>query len=139
MTLGVFLPDGVEDHAAPTAAGRSLGHRHRSTTTAAPTSCCASRCRRARPARRCWSTSSLPPRSRRVTATLTYRLDATPQGLVNPQGLSVKVRWPEGYDVTELPEGWARNGPGVASYAVPAWSRIRASASPARPPRRPAP
>ena len=51
--------------------------------------------------------------------TLTYRLDATPQGMVIPETLSVTVRWPEGYDVSELPEGWTRTGPGVASYEDP--------------------
>lgn len=50
---------------------------------------------------------------------LTYRLDATPQGLVNPQSLSVTVQWPKGYDVSELPEGWTRTGRGVASYVDP--------------------
>ncbi|WP_210502982.1 DUF4012 domain-containing protein [Nocardioides xinjiangensis] len=51
--------------------------------------------------------------------TVTYRLDATPQGLVRPQALSVTVHWPEGYDVDELPEGWTRTGRGVASYSDP--------------------
>ncbi len=51
--------------------------------------------------------------------TLTYRLDATPQGLVIPQALTVSVRWPEGYDVGELPEGWTRTGPGRAAYEDP--------------------
>lgn len=51
---------------------------------------------------------------------LTYRLDATPQGMVIPQSLSVDVRWPAGYDVSELPEGWTRTGPGRASYENPA-------------------
>ena len=35
------------------------------------------------------------------------------------QALSVRVQWPEGYDVSELPEGWTRTGPGVASYDDP--------------------
>jgi hypothetical protein len=51
--------------------------------------------------------------------TLTYRLDATPQGLVVPQAVTVDVRWPEGYEVGELPEGWTRTGPGRATYADP--------------------
>jgi hypothetical protein len=29
------------------------------------------------------------------------------------------VRWPEGYEVGELPEGWTRTGPGRAAYADP--------------------
>ncbi|WP_322920254.1 DUF4012 domain-containing protein [Nocardioides renjunii] len=52
--------------------------------------------------------------------TLTYRLDATPQGMVVPQSLAVSVQWPEGYDVDDLPEGWTRAGRGRASYEVPA-------------------
>ncbi|SFA83646.1 Protein of unknown function [Nocardioides alpinus] len=51
--------------------------------------------------------------------TLTYRLDATPQGMVIPQAVSVRVTWPKGYDVSELPEGWTRSGRGVASYDDP--------------------
>ncbi len=51
--------------------------------------------------------------------TLTYRLDATPQGMVVPEALSVTVHWPEGYDVSGLPEGWSRTGPGTASYQDP--------------------
>ena len=52
--------------------------------------------------------------------TLTYRLDATPQGMVVPQALSVTVQWPKGYAVSELPEGWTRTGRGTASYENPA-------------------
>ena len=52
--------------------------------------------------------------------TLTYRLDATPQGMVIPEAVSVTVRWPKGYDVSELPEGWVRSRRGVASYDVAA-------------------
>jgi hypothetical protein len=51
--------------------------------------------------------------------TLTYRLDATPQGMVIPEALSVTVQWPEGYDVSDLPDGWTRTGPGTASYQDP--------------------
>jgi hypothetical protein len=51
--------------------------------------------------------------------TLTYRLDVTPQGLVVPQAVTVDVRWPEGYEVGELPAGWTRTGPGRATYADP--------------------
>ncbi|HSU03000.1 MAG TPA: DUF4012 domain-containing protein [Nocardioides sp.] len=118
MTLGVFLPDGVEVTRA-VAAGKAVGtdvfdYYGRAYKLLRLT---------------------LPPGETREAVleyvvpaaavapgdgTLTYRLDATPQGLVNPQGLSVKVRWPKGYDVAELPEGWARTGPGVTSYEVPA-------------------
>ncbi|KQV77736.1 hypothetical protein ASC64_02615 [Nocardioides sp. Root122] len=52
--------------------------------------------------------------------TLTYHLDATPQGMVVPQSLQVTVHWPKGYDVDELPEGWTRTGAGVATYDNPA-------------------
>ena len=54
----------------------------------------------------------------RDDGTLTYRLDATPQGMVIPQALSVSVQWPEGYDVSDLPEDWTRSGPGRATYDV---------------------
>ncbi len=47
---------------------------------------------------------------------LIYRLAITPQGLVTPQAVSVTVHWPEGFDVSDLPEGWERTGPGQAVY-----------------------
>ena len=50
---------------------------------------------------------------------MTYHLDATPQGMVVPESVSVTVHWPEGYDVGGLPEGWTRTGPGVATYDDP--------------------
>ncbi|MBS2936421.1 DUF4012 domain-containing protein [Nocardioides sp. J2M5] len=52
--------------------------------------------------------------------TITYHLDATPQGLVVPEQVSVTVHWPEGYDVTDVPDGWTRTGAGVASWEDPA-------------------
>ena len=117
MTLGVFLPDGVEVTSA-TAAGNTQGtgvfdYYGRAYKLLRLT---------------------LPPGETREAVleydvpaaavapgdgTLTYRLDATPQGLVTPETLSVTVQWPEGYDVSELPEGWTRTGPGRASYADP--------------------
>lgn len=51
--------------------------------------------------------------------TLTYHLDATPQGMVVPQAVSVTVHWPDGYDVGALPDGWTSTGPGVATYDDP--------------------
>ena len=51
---------------------------------------------------------------------LVYRLALTPQGMVNPQAVRVRVRWPEGYDVMDIPDGWRRTGPGVATYATSA-------------------
>ncbi len=117
MTLGVFLPDGVSITSA-TVAGGPVGtgvfdYYGRPYKLARLT---------------------LPPGETREVVlqyvvpaaaiapgdgTLTYRLDATPQGLVIPQAMSVEVRWPEGYDVSELPEGWTRSGPGVTSYDDP--------------------
>ena len=52
MTVGVFLPEGVEDHQRHRRAA-SQSARAPSTTTAAPTSCSGSSCLRARRARRC--------------------------------------------------------------------------------------
>ena len=118
MTLGVFLPDGVEVTSA-TVAGKPVGtgvfdYYGRAYKLLRLT---------------------LPPTETREAVleydvpaaavapgdgTLTYRLDATPQGLVVPQAVSVDVRWPEGYEVGELPDGWTRTGPGRASYADPA-------------------
>ncbi|MBD3947209.1 DUF4012 domain-containing protein [Nocardioides ganghwensis] len=117
MTLGVFLPDGAVLTSA-TAAGRPQGTRLFDYY--------------GRPYKLLRLT--LPPGTTREAVleydvpaaavapgdgTLTYRLDATPQGLVVPQAVSVDVRWPEGYEVGELPEGWTRTGPGRAAYADP--------------------
>lgn len=116
MTLGVFLPDGVQltsASAAGTPQGTDVFDYY------------------GRPYKLLRLT--LPPGETREAVleydvpaaadapgdgTLTYRLDATPQGLVIPEALSVTVRWPKGYDVSDLPEGWVRTGPGVASYDV---------------------
>ncbi|MCW2738214.1 DUF4012 domain-containing protein [Nocardioides sp.] len=117
MTLGVFLPDGVTISSATTA-GKTLGTGVFDYY--------------GRPYKLLRLT--LPPGETQeavleydvpaaATApgdgTLTYRLDATPQGLVIPEELTVTVRWPKGYDVSELPEGWTRTGRGVASYVDP--------------------
>lgn len=117
MRLGVFLPEGVEVTRA-SVAGREVGTKVFDYY--------------GRPYKLLGMT--LPPRATREAVleydvpaaavakddgTLTYRLDATPQGMVIPQALSVRVQWPEGYDVSELPEGWTRTGPGVASYDDP--------------------
>ncbi len=118
MTVGVFLPDGVTITGA-TAAGKQQGTGVFDYY--------------GRPYKLLRLT--LPPGETReavleydvpaaaaapADGTLTYRLDVTPQGLVTPEALSVTVRWPQGYDVAELPEGWTRTGPGVASYVDPA-------------------
>lgn len=117
MTLGVFLPDGSELTRA-TAAGRPQGTRSFDYY--------------GRPYK--LLRLVLPPGETREAVleydvpaaadapgdgTLTYRLAATPQGMVVPEALDVTVHWPEGYDVGELPEGWTRTGPGVAAYADP--------------------
>ncbi|NYE35867.1 hypothetical protein F4692_000971 [Nocardioides cavernae] len=117
MTLGVFLPDGAELTAA-TAAGRSQGTRSFDYY--------------GRPYK--LLRLVLPPGETREAVleydvpaaavapgdgTLTYRLAATPQGMVVPQALDVTVHWPKGYDVGELPQGWTRTGAGVAAYSDP--------------------
>ncbi len=50
---------------------------------------------------------------------LLYRLDLTPQGLVTPQSVSVRVQFPQGYEVSDLPEGWTSPGRREASYENP--------------------
>ena len=117
MTLGAFLPEGVQITSA-TAAGKSLG------TDVFDYYGRPFKLLRLR----------LPPTETREAVleydvpaaaiapgdgTLTYRLDATPQGMVIPEALSVTVQWPDGYDVDSLPEGWTRTGPGEASYENP--------------------
>ena len=117
MTLGTFLPDGARVTSA-TAAGKPQGTRVFDYY--------------GRPYKLLRLT--VPPGETREAVleydvpaaavapgdgTLTYRLDATPQGLVTPEALTVTVHWPDGYDVGELPEGWTRTRPGVASYVDP--------------------
>ena len=117
MTLGVFLPEGAELTSAR-AAGRPQGTRVFDYY--------------GRPYK--LLRVILPPGTTREAVleydvpaaavapgdgTLTYRLDVTPQGLVVPQAVTVDVRWPEGYEVGELPDGWTRTGPGRAAYADP--------------------
>lgn len=117
MTLGVFLPDGAVLTGA-TAAGRPQGTRSFDYY--------------GRPYK--LLRLVLPPGETREAVleydvpaaavapgdgTLTYRLAATPQGMVVPEALDVTVHWPDGYDVGDLPEGWTRTGPGVAAYADP--------------------
>ena len=137
MTLGVFLPDGVEVTSA-TAAGNPQGTDVFDYY--------------GRPYKLLRLT--LPPGETRQAVleydvpaaavapgdgTITYRLDATPQGLVIPETLAVTVRWPKGYDVSDLPEGWTRSGRGVASYGAaglltqPSFSITGSAAAPAAP------
>lgn len=51
---------------------------------------------------------------------LTYRLDLDPQGMVNPEGVKVRVQFPEGYVVDTLPEEWTSLKPRLARYDNPA-------------------
>ena len=117
MTLGTFLPDGARVTSA-TAAGKPQGTRVFDYY--------------GRPYKLLRLT--VPPGETREAVleydvpaaavapgdgTLTYRLDATPQGLVTPEALTVTVQWPDGYDVGELSDGWTRTGHGVASYVDP--------------------
>ena len=117
MSLGAFLPDGAQVTTA-TAAGRPQGTRTFDYY--------------GRPYK--LLRLVLPPGQTREAVleydvpaaavapgdgTLTYRLDATPQGMVSPEALSVSVRFPAGYDVSDLPAGWTRTGPGTASYHDP--------------------
>lgn len=58
---------------------------------------------------------------------LTYRLAVDPQGMVNPQRLSVALRLPRGWEVTSLPAGWKGEGDTVRlrDYALvdsPRWA-----------------
>ena len=50
---------------------------------------------------------------------LTYRLDLTPQGMVTPQAVSVRVRFPRGVEMGTLPDGWVTAGGRTASYENP--------------------
>ncbi|KRE97291.1 hypothetical protein ASG76_00740 [Nocardioides sp. Soil774] len=116
MRLGVFLPDGVQVTRA-SVAGHDVGTKTFDYY--------------GRPYKLLGLT--LPPNTVREAVleyvvpaaavpddgTLTYRLDATPQGMVIPQALKVSVQWPAGYDVSDLPEGWTRTGRGQASYDDP--------------------
>ena len=117
MTLGVFLPQGVEIRSA-SAAGKQLGtgtfdyygRPYKLLRMVLPPG-----------ETREGVLEYVVPAAAVATddGTLTYRLDATPQGMVNPQSLSVDVRWPRGYAVGDLPEGWTRTKAGVATYDNP--------------------
>lgn len=51
---------------------------------------------------------------------LTYRLDLDPQGMVRPEAVSTTVRFPEGFSVDALPEGWIASGDRAATWSVDA-------------------
>lgn len=73
---------------------------------------------------------------------LTYRLDVDPQGMVNPQKLDVRVRWPAGYNVRGLPDEWTRQNDRTARWSVdalidsPRWTLV---GTPLTPPAHPDP
>jgi hypothetical protein len=117
MTVGVFLPQGTEIRSATTA-GKSLGtdtfdyygRPYKLLRMVLPPG----------ETREGVLEYDVPAAAVADGDTLTYHLDATPQGMVVPQSLQVTVHWPKGYDVGELPEGWTRTGVGVATYDEPA-------------------
>jgi hypothetical protein len=51
--------------------------------------------------------------------TMTYRLDYDPQGMVKPQALDLRVRFPDGWYADELPPGWQQTRRG-ARFSSPA-------------------
>jgi len=63
-------------------------------------------------------------------STLTYHLDADPQGMVDPQALDVTVHWPQGYTVGELPAGW-KGTPDGARFSTPDFDEVSSWSIPA--------
>ena len=51
---------------------------------------------------------------------LAYGLAIDPQGMVNPQSLDVRVRFPAGFAVGDVPEGWRSSSARVATYRAEA-------------------
>ena len=51
---------------------------------------------------------------------LTYRLDLDPQGMVRPQAVSATVRFPAGFSIENLPEGWVASGERSATWSLDA-------------------
>lgn len=49
---------------------------------------------------------------------LTYRLDVDPQGMVRPEAVSTTVRFPQGFRVDDLPEGWVAAGDRAATWST---------------------
>ncbi|MEO6511423.1 MAG: DUF4012 domain-containing protein [Nocardioides sp.] len=117
MTVGVFLPEGVKISSAIVAGGPVgtetfdyYGRPYKLLRLVLPPG----------ETREATLVYDVPEAARAPgDGTLTYRLDLTPQGLVTPEAVSVTVHWPQGYDVTDLPEGWTRAGRGRASYENP--------------------
>lgn len=54
---------------------------------------------------------------------LVYRLDADPQGMVDPEALEVTVHWPDGFAAEALPTGW-KQMQGAASFSTPDFDEI---------------
>ncbi|CUR57606.1 exported hypothetical protein [metagenome] len=52
--------------------------------------------------------------------TLRYGLAMDPQGIVQPQSVEVRVRFPKGLEVTGLPAGWSSSGTRVAAFKTDA-------------------
>lgn len=54
--------------------------------------------------------------TRESDGTLSYGLVLDPQGMVHPQAVDVRVHFPEGFEVDDLPAGWEAGSARVASY-----------------------
>ena len=52
--------------------------------------------------------------------TLRYGLALDPQGMVDPQAVDVRVRFPQGFTVVDMPAGWEATSARVASYRTDA-------------------
>lgn len=112
MTVGVFLPLGVES-AEAVVAGRSLRPnvgdffgrpftRLRLTLPPGAT-------------REASLTYVVPRAATALGDTLAYSLDVTPHPMVHAQDVEVRVSAPEGYTVERTPAGWSSEG-GTASF-----------------------
>lgn len=56
-----------------------------------------------------------------ASGAMTYQLAIDPQGTVNPQGVDVRVRFPEGFLVDSLPPGWQGDGTRSATFRTDAF------------------
>lgn len=69
--------------------------------------------------KRTFSLSYEVPKAAEVTDDgLLYRLALDPQGMVNLQAMSVKVNFPEGYDIGRLPDLWTASGDNSVSFTT---------------------
>lgn len=71
--------------------------------------------------------------------TLRYGLAIDPQGLVQPQAVDVRVRFPRGFEASDLPAGWAATGPSMARFRTDALLTSEAYEIAASPAGQPAP